>query len=415
MNLQLTSDDDSLLALCREIAAEFPATAWTLKAQPDFSVGPEVDLCLWDYRPGLFLPENVKWATRCFALVASRDLESFRAAHPYAEAGIVLKPVTRAVVRALMAQAIANTTQRAQYENDSIRSDRDDILQCLMEANLRLQQYDLERINFLSRALHDFHAPLTALSGYCGLLVEEKIGILDERQKLIINRMHHSVRRLSRMSRAMFQLSVGRHVALKPSLREGDIRDCAEQAFYEIQQLAQEKELQLDIDLEPSCEPLLIDSGQIEQAMVNLLENACKFSPRYGSIIVKGYSCFCDRRATNVFCPAKSDRRVMQVKTPNAYRIDIGDSGPGIAPEHLKSIFEEYVSYSGGQDRSRGGLGLAICRMILSGHQGRIWAENSRPGAVFSFVLPFHPAESLHDSAGLPYNALQSDLLAACV
>ncbi len=415
MKLQLVSEDDSLLALCREIAREFPAITWNLKAGSDCSWGSDVDICLWDYRPGLFIPENARWATRCFVLVASRDIEAFRAAHPYAEAGIVLKPVTRAVVRALMAQTIASTTQRAPSENDSIRSDRDDILQCLMEANLRLQQYDSERTNFLGRALHDFHAPLTAVSGYCGLLVEEKIGLLDERQKLVINRMHHSVRRLSRMSRAMFQLSVGRHVALKPALREGDVRDCAEQALYEIQQLAQEKELQLDVDLEPSGATLLLDSGQIEQVMINLLENACKFSPRSGSIAVKGYSCFCDRRATNVFCPAESDRRVQQVRTPNAYRIDIEDSGPGISPEHLKSIFEEYVSYSGGLDRSRGGLGLAICRMILNQHEGRIWAENSRSGAVFSFVLPHRSADGVHQPAEITYDATRTELSTACV
>jgi signal transduction histidine kinase len=363
----------------------------------------------------MHIPENAKWATRCFALVAARDLPAFRAAHPYAEAGIVLKPVTRALIRALMAQAAAANAQYAQCDHDSIRSDRDDILQCLMEANLRLQQYDAERTNFLGRALHDFHAPLTALSGYCGLLLQEKMGLLDEQQKLIINRMHHSVRRLARMSRAMFQLSVGRQIALKPVLREADIRECVEQALYEIQPLAHEKELQLDVDFEPSCTPLLIDSGQIEQVMVNLLENACKFSPRGGSITVKGYSCFSERRAANVFCPGQSDRRVRQVKTPNAYRIDVEDSGPGISSEHMKSIFEEYVSYSGGQDRSRGGLGLAISRMILTQHQGRIWAENGRGGAVFSFTLPFQRTETVHAPTEVPYNAVASELARARV
>ncbi len=412
MRVEVVSEDGSLLTLCREIAREFPAIKWILNPQSACSGAEDVDLCLLDYRPGLLVPGNTKWASRCFALVASRDLTSFRQLYPHAEAGIVLKPATRAVVLALMAQANASTTQRVQPDTESIRSDRDDILQCLMEANLRLQQCDAERTNFLGRALHDFHAPLTALSGYCGLLVEEKVGLLNEHQKLILNRMHHSVRRLSRMSRAMFLLSIGRHVALKPVLREADIRDCVEQALYEIQQLAGEKELQLDIELEPSCAPLQVDSGQIEQVLVNLLENACKFSPRAGSIAVKGYSYFYERRATNVFCPAESDRRARQVRVPNAYRIDIEDSGPGISPEHIRSIFEEYVSYSGGQDRSRGGLGLAICRMILNQHEGRIWADNSRSGAVFSLVLPLHRAGSGRQPADMHHDATRIELSA---
>ena len=76
------------------------------------------------------------------------------------------------------------------------------------------------------------------------------------------------------------------------------------------------------------------------------------------------------------------------MNTPNAFRVDICDSGPGIPQPQLDRIFEEYTSYSGGQDRSGGGLGLAICKLILSQHQGHVWAENTPGGAVFSFVLP---------------------------
>lgn len=415
MNLEVISDDHSLLAICREIAGEFPQVEWKLGGQTHFAENCDADLRLWDYKRGACPPERIRWGSKCFALVSSGDLDGFRAAHPYAEAGIVLKPVTRAVLRALLAQALTRSAPTSEFEDASLRSDRDEILQCLMQANLQLQQYDAERTNFLGRALHDFHAPLTALSGYCGLLLDDKTGSLSEQQKIIIDRMQHSVRRLSRMSSAMFQLSIGRHVTLKPALREGDVRECAEQALYEIQQFVQEKDLQLDIDFEPSGVPLLIDSGQIEQVLINLLENACKFSARSGSIIIKGYSCFCERRATNVLYPADSDRRAADTRTSNAYRVDIVDSGPGIPPDHLKSIFEEYVSYSGGQDRSRGGLGLAICRMILNQHQGRIWAENCESGAVFSFILPLQHAADGHDAAPIVYTGSARESLAACV
>jgi two-component system sensor histidine kinase KdpD len=73
----------------------------------------------------------------------------------------------------------------------------------------------------------------------------------------------------------------------------------------------------------------------------------------------------------------------------NCYRIDVSDSGPGIPPECLSSIFEEYTSYSGGKDRSGAGLGLAISKGIVELHKGRIWAEPRSRGATFSFVLPY--------------------------
>ena len=68
--------------------------------------------------------------------------------------------------------------------------------------------------------------------------------------------------------------------------------------------------------------------------------------------------------------------------------MDVSDTGTGILSQHLDSVFEEYTSYSGPEDRSGGGLGLAICKMILTSHGGQIWAENYPGGAKLCFVLP---------------------------
>jgi len=81
------------------------------------------------------------------------------------------------------------------------------------------------------------------------------------------------------------------------------------------------------------------------------------------------------------------------MEAPNSYRVDIHDSGAGIPPEHLERIFEEYTSYGGGRDRSGGGLGLAITKMIISQHEGRVWAENTESGPRFSWVLPVQQRE----------------------
>lgn len=404
VRVDLISEDVSLSDLCREIGRESAEIPWNFLLRGQAPERLDADLCLWDYKRGDQIPQKASWGTRCFALVASSDLAEFRRKYAYAEPGLILKPVSRAVLRAVITQRIPKPCDDSKPQGDSLRSDRDELLQCLMQANIQLQEFESNRSRFLGRALHDFYAPLTALSGYCGILLEERSGLLTEEQKLIVTRMHRSVRRLSRMSKDMFQLSVGRNVAVASVPRENDIRECVEQALYEVQQLADEKQLLLDVNLAPLSVPLLIDSGQIEQVLINLLENACKFSRRRGSIKLKGYSCFCERRAKNVFCAPEAERRQNQSREPNSYRIDVIDSGPGVSSEQLKSIFEEYVSYAGGRDRSRGGLGLAICRMIIHQHHGRIWAENSEAGAVFSFILPLKnaaKASHLHATSGV--------------
>jgi signal transduction histidine kinase len=146
---------------------------------------------------------------------------------------------------------------------------------------------------------------------------------------------------------------------------------------------------------------LCLDTHQLEQAFMNLLDNACKFTPRFGSIEIRGYPFFWERRLPNVALDFSSDRREQQVWAPNSYRIDIRDSGPGVHPDHLDAIFEEYTLYPAGQDRSGGGLGLAVCKMIVDQHNGRIWAENGPNGAVFSVVLPFYNAAQSNGS-GIP-------------
>lgn len=390
LNVELLSEDESVVALCHEIARETSTTLWKFTLQGTAGDNTEPDLRLWDYKPGLHLPRSAPWGTRSFILVTPAELAEIRAAYPFAEPGIVLKPVTRAVLRAVITQRISRSSNYVQVEHGVLKSERDELLQCLLQANLQLQEFESHRTNFLGRALHDFYAPLSALSGYCGLLLEGRPGVLTEQQKLIIGRMQHSVRRLSRMSRAMFQLSVGRNISVKPVLRDKDIRECIEQALHEVQQLADEKQLQVNTNLEPSL--LLINAGQIEQVLINLLENACKFSPRRGAITVNGYACFRDRRASNVFRAPNSERRHVHARPLNTYRVDILDSGPGIPAEAMNCIFEEFVSYAGGQDRSRGGLGLAICDMIVQQHDGQIWVQNCEVGAMFSFILPLPDA-----------------------
>jgi signal transduction histidine kinase len=387
MDVKLVSSERDLYKLCCEIVAEIPGQAATVSVVDSVNGDGDASLYIWDFQPDTLLPQHLNGnASRHLFLVSRHDLPEFRHKIREPHPSILLKPVTRPTLEAFLGLALSSHQERISAAN-SLRADRDEILQCFMQTNLKLQEYDQDRTNFLARAVHDFRAPLTALNGYCGLLLGEPLGTLTDPQKEVLRRMQNSVQRLSRMAAAMFQLSLGRHFNQHIDRRPADIRECLEQALHEIGPLAEKKRLAITANLEGCPEYLYLEPGQIEQVLLNILDNACKFTPKAGCVEIKGYPFFWDRRKL-IAAPGDLERRSRKSTGPNAYRIDIIDSGEAIPEEYLDDIFEEYTSYSGGRDRSCGGLGLAICKMILTQHEGKVWAENTDAGPMFSFVVP---------------------------
>jgi signal transduction histidine kinase len=395
VTLSVVSADERLVALCREVLRELGDTACEVEIRPGAEVTTNAEVCLWDCESARPVPGGGDFAnSRILYLVPPAQVESLLRSAPAAEGHVLLKPVTRAVLRAFLASVVPFVDEPASPDLGMLRANRDELLQRLLHANLRLQEYDQQRTNFIARAVHDFRAPLTALSGFCGLLTSGELGPLDDQQREALERMQHSAKRLSRMASAMFDLSIGAKVNPRPDLREGDIRERIKQAVHEVLPLAREKQISVQAEnVVPPANPLYFEASQIEQVLLNLLDNACKFTHRGGAIEVLGYPYFWERRFL-MGGSAPAERRASRVSTPNSYRIDIKDTGPGVPADRLNHIFEEYTSYSGPQDRSGGGLGLAICRLIMSRHEGHIWADSHQRGAVFSFVLPYRRTES---------------------
>jgi signal transduction histidine kinase len=89
---------------------------------------------------------------------------------------------------------------------------------------------------------------------------------------------------------------------------------------------------------------------------------------------------------------AGGDRRRQSVSLPNAVKVSVADTGPGIRPEFHLEIFDDFFRLPGSESAEGMGLGLAIARRLLQGMSGKIWVE-SEPGAgcKFSFLIPMKP------------------------
>ena len=384
MRVVIDSEDPELIVVCQEVVARLSAEGHPMTLAGWYERA-EGDVCLWDL-PGLpaTLPEQgAHPAGFDIYLVDRSHLTEVLDRFPQLAASVLLKPVNPVALEAFLVQRAALLTPHSQTGQEAaLTMDREILLRCLLHASLRLQEFDQDRTHFWARAAHDLRAPLTATVGYCGLLLEEKAGPLSTGQRELLTRMQHSLSKLSRMASSMFQLTAGRCVQRELEYKRVEIEETIRHALDEIRPLANAKHLRLSVDLKAAGRPVYIEPGQIEQVVVNLLENACKFTPRKGAIQVHGYPVCAEPGFTATGALAEGE-------TANAYRVDIADTGPGVAPEHVRSIFEEFVSFEKSGDRSGTGLGLAISKLVVRAHHGRIWAESHPDGGRFSFVIPY--------------------------
>jgi signal transduction histidine kinase len=397
MKVTLVSQDRELYEVCRSTLRQLSIDGPVMEA-PGSKHG-KADLTIWDISPGVAIPErkddgNVSPDLFVVSKASLGEVQRVVAAGGF---GFLLKPVKQPALAAFLSAAVgrwSGASDKGSHPGKSIRADRNELLQILLEANLRLQQCDQDRTNFLARALHDFRTPLTALQGYCGMLIRQSAGPLDPGQIELLERMQHSIARLSKMSGAMFELTSRHNTERRLTLVRASIDDCVQHAVDQIGPMAQDKGIGVNVDLDPPDTHLYMDPAAIEQVLVNLLENSCKFTRRNGSIEITGRLASWESLAPEGSFGSK--------EIFPAYKIEVHDNGMGILPEQLGSVFEEYTSYAGARDRSGGGLGLAICKMLIAEHQGSIWAQSDRQGTKMSFILPLRQEMVIGQPVNVP-------------
>lgn len=146
------------------------------------------------------------------------------------------------------------------------------------------------------------------------------------------------------------------------------LEQIVEEVLGELTPLANDQGLVLINDVPADLPPVEVDREKLSRVFTNLLDNALKFSPPGGQVMVRAVT---GAGSAEIIC-------------------SIWDSGPGIPTEYLLRIFDRFVQVEGQTGRRTGtGLGLAFCKLTVEAHGGRIWVEN-RPegGSAFSFALP---------------------------
>jgi signal transduction histidine kinase len=260
----------------------------------------------------------------------------------------------------------------------------------MLEAFARLQDQVHRRTVALASAAHELKTPLAVIAGYIELLLSGRPGPLNEGQTRALQDSHANCQRLQRFIQDFLTYSALETGKITMKIEPGDLRACLSEIHEIWVPLFHEKGVALYFLCPDDLEQISFDFYKIQQVISNLLENALKFTPQGGTVWMSAEMYDWDSRGGQRG-HSSSERRAAVHRRLNSVRVIVADTGPGIPPEYLQEIFDDFVQVAQStENRPRGaGLGLAIARRLVHAHSGKIWAESEvGNGSKFSFLLP---------------------------
>lgn len=236
----------------------------------------------------------------------------------------------------------------------------------LQAAYQRLTELDRLKGNFINNISHELRTPLTKIKGFNLLLAAGDLGPLTDDQVQAVQTMGRGVAELERLVADLIQFATGARgemVLHQAATAAGDIlAECAGAAA----EKAKRRGVQLLVSVAAALPQVVADGEKIRWVLNQLIDNAVKFTPQGGSVTMGA------------------------AVVGDSVRVWVADTGQGIAAEKMPELFEAFHQLDGSTTRRQGGtgLGLALVKMIIEGHQSTIAVE-SEPGkgTRFSFDL----------------------------
>lgn len=239
------------------------------------------------------------------------------------------------------------------------------------ERNEALRHEQHQRSELTQLIVHDLKSPLTVILSGMNLLAKEKLGMLTETQKRLIENLEKSGVDILNMINDL--LDVERLEAGVLNLQKSltDTFSLLRHQFEENQILASTNKQKLSLTCDPNIPQIRVDRSMISRVFANLLSNAVKFTPERGRVLVH------------------------MARQPNQLVVTIADNGPGVPLHERERIFEKFAQIKGAERRGAG-LGLTFCRMVAEAHGGSLTVgESDMGGALFCLTLPFAEEEAM--------------------
>src|SRR3990167_266899 len=219
--------------------------------------------------------------------------------------------------------------------------------------------------DFVANVCHELRTPLASIKGYAETLLD---GALNDRATLkkFLTIIDRHANRMTAIIDDLLTISMIESHQMQLKLEAVDIKGLINSVLQGFEKNARDKGLKLIFDMRDDLPAVTADRVRLEQVIVNLVDNAIKY--------------------TN-----QGEVKISARKEDNAMRIDVEDTGIGIPEKDIPRIFERFYRVDKGRSRELGGtgLGLAIVKHIIQAHKGKIWVESQLgKGTTFRFTLP---------------------------
>ncbi len=257
---------------------------------------------------------------------------------------------------------VEDIRERKQAE-DKLREYADE----LSKMNKELQSVDRMKNELLSNVSHELRTPLTSIKGYSDLLMEGTLGEMNYQQLKAVTTVIRNTERLRRLVDSLLYVSMAEVENIQYDFTKIDVHEIIENAVTDMEIPITEKKIDALLNIQGDVPQIEADGKKIVDMLTNVLDNAVKFTPAMGKIIIS---------------VRKEEKMV---------HISIEDNGVGIPAELLPHLFQKFYQIDPSIRRKYGGtgLGLFISRNIVEAHKGKIWIESEESkGTTVHVLLP---------------------------